>query len=513
MRIIFETGQNFSMFLAARLVFVTVLLGVAILFRSSGDPLFPCFALMAANASLSVGCWEWYRKARRVAPVPWFALTTAVILDTLVLFYTGRADTEFMFLYFFSIGSAGLLAGLPASLWVAVLSTAGLLWLYHGGSGRFLEDYGLRALIYAVNFLLTALITAYVHEKLRGWERTHQRTLGELEQTRLDTQAILDSLSTGVLVLNPERKVLYSNPAGRVILGLAETCDTDEIQRVIEPRAVMGDALHPLLTNSTAEPRNEIDLPLPGGDRPIGFSVSAFQDKEGNLRGHIVLFSDLTRSKEVERQQRERERLAAIGGLSRELAHEIRNPLATVRGCVEMIRRDCAEDDGQPYLDLALRESDRLNRLLRDFLAYAHLDTPRKRPGDLSALVRRRSVRPPDGITISDHLSGELTAQFDQDQLELVVDAILLSLFEWAEGSAEIRIEPSVAIPRGIRFLLAGQTIPADAKDAVFRPFSGVQRTSTGLGLATAMRATMAHGGTLIIETEPGVGTWFELAI
>jgi two-component system, NtrC family, sensor histidine kinase PilS len=514
MRIIAETGQNFSTFLAARLVFITALLGVAALFRQSGDSLVQYIVLFAANAMLSLGCWEWFRKRRSDVSLRWFALTAAVVLDTLALHFAGGPDSEFIFLYFFSIGSAGFLVGLVGSVWIATLSTLGMLWLYFDQSGGFLAEHALHAFVFATNFILTALLTSYVFDKLSERERTHQRTLGKLEQTRLDTQAILDSLGTGVVVVNIERKVLYSNPAGRTILGMSRASKAADLEALFEPGAQMGDALMGLLSDPPPESRSEITLQCENGSKPIGFSASPLRDPAGELRGYIILFSDLSRLKEIERVERERERLAAIGRLSRDLAHEIRNPLATVRGCVEMIERsDCPCTEHAPYLELALRESDRLNNLLRDFLTFARLDAPHKEKGDLVALIRSHIPEKRNGVVFTDELPASLEVEFDADQIALVVNAILLSLYEWAEGEGEIRVQQPVQRTKAIRFLLANQTIPPGIKDAVFEPFSGVQKSSNGLALPTAMRAMHAHGGQLTLDTEPGVGTWFELAI
>lgn len=514
MRLVSETGQNFSTFLAARMVFVTVLLGVALLFRSGAQGVVPYLLLIGVNAALSLGCWEWFRRCKLAAPVRWIALTGAVGLDTLVLYYGGGPNSEFVFLYFFSIGSAGILTGLPGSLWTAVLSTLGIAWLYNTTATDWFVVYGLRAFLYAINFALTAFLTSYVFEKLRERERKHRQTLGELHQTRLDTQAILDSLSTGVAVLNTGGDVLYSNPSGRRILGLAAHASNNDVRSLLTSDQPMGRAVETLTRTEAGDSRAEIELTTATGRRPVGFSVSSLTDAHGEPRGWIVLFSDLTRIKEIERGERERERLAAIGGLSRDLAHEIRNPLATVRGCVEMIRRGQTNtSELGTFLDLALRESDRLNALLRDFLTFARLDAPNKQRGDLVALIRPRLNVRQSGIRIRDELPERYETEFDADQISLVVDAVLLSLYEWAEDGGEIRVSQTTNGSQRIRFLLDDRTLTPDVKEGAFQPFSGAARTFSGLALPTALRAMHAHGGSLTLETAPGVGTWFELTI
>jgi two-component system, NtrC family, sensor histidine kinase PilS len=513
MRIISETGPNFSTYLAARLIFVTVLLGVAAIFRREGEVL-PYLLLFACNAVLSIGSWEWYRRHRQVVWSRWMALTSAVALDTLVLYYTGGADSEFLFLYFFSIASAGLLTGLPGGLWTSLLSTAGFIWLQHLDSSGSLARHGLHIFIYFLYFVLTALLTTYVFEKLRERERKHVEALGELQQTRLDTQAILDSLKTGVVVLATEGHVLYSNPASRLILGL-DPQTTDEVLRdLFFERTELGSLVRQ--AGHAQKEEQQLEVTLGAGDSawPVGFTVSTLHDSANKPRGYIVLFKDLRFVKERERLAREKDRLAVVGALSRDLAHEIRNPLATVRGCVEVMRAGAeARGESGPYFDLALRESDRLNNLLRDFLTFARLDVPRKRPGDLAALIRARLKG--DGLdTIADFkLTNPIAADFDAEQMSLIVDAILLTLAEWAERDGHIVVEPAEHSETCVRFLLKNVVIPMELRDEVFQPFSRAPRISNGLALPTALKATHAHGGTLTLKTEASVGTWFELEI
>jgi two-component system sensor histidine kinase PilS (NtrC family) len=465
----------------------------------------PYLALFAANTVLSLGSWEWYRSERFIQHLKWLTLTLAVVLDTLVLYYTGRTGMLFVFLYFFSVGAAGLLTGLKGSLWTALLCVAGMTWLVWERTGGFPHGELSRVIVYALNFLLLAALSSYFYSWFRQRESAHRKTLGELQQTRLDTQAILDSLSTGVVVVDAERHVLYSNPCGRSV-------GRDDTPLVLE-KALRREPEPEDRLSFGSEWTREIELNAPDGRRIIGCVVTPLTSVEGDLRGHVLLLSDLTPLKEAERAERERERLAAIGMLSRDLAHEIRNPLATVRGCVEMIRDDPDEVEKQRFLELALKESDRLNDLLRDFLTFAQIETPKKKVANFTEFLRHRLPRDLRGVTCVDRLPERLEVAMDQDQLGLVVDAVILSLAEWAEGQGEIRLEAGADGNHTIRFLLTGKTIPAEYKQAVFQPFSSVNRANHGLALPTALRAVHAHGGKLTLESKAGVGTWFDLKL
>jgi two-component system sensor histidine kinase PilS (NtrC family) len=514
MRIIFETGQNFSAYLAARLVFVTVLLGVAAIFQRAPGSLVTYLILFGANACLSLGGWEGYRRHRFPQLLQSVTLTAAVVLDTLVLYYTGRGVSVFVFLYFFSIGAAGLMTGLARSAWAAFLSTAGLVWLEQHHSGTIAREQVMTLVLYGLNFMLTALLASYFHAWFRERERKHRATLGELQQVRLDTQAILDSLSTGVVVVDTAWRPLYSNPSGRALLGLALSATSAEVEAKLTLESPLGGAVRSQVPVVKDLLSGEVNISPGNNECILGYAVSPLGDTAGAARGQILLLSDLTPSKAAERAERERERLAAVGMLSRDLAHEIRNPLATVRGCVEMIRQgEGGVREYGRYLDLALAESDRLNELLRDFLMFAQLDTAHKQRLNVAEFVRRRLPRETDDLLIIDRLPDRLEAECDAEQLGLILDAILLALAEWAEGDGEIRLEAKRNGEQIIRFLLVHKTVPVEYKTAVFQPFSSVNRTAHGLALPTALRAAHANGGQLTLDTELDVGTWFDLKL
>lgn len=513
MRIVLEAGQNFSAFLAARLIFITVLLGVGVFFRTPDSGLLPYLSLFAANTLLCLGGWEWYRRQRLLSVVKWLTMTLAVLLDTLLLYYVGRGDTVFVFLYFFSVGAAGLLTGWAVSAWTALLCILGLNWLAWNHVGDFDEGDGIGIFLYALNFVLIAVLSSYFHTWYRQRELAHRETLGELHQTRLDTQAILDSLSTGVLVVDQERHVIYSNPSGRRLIGASVISRNAELEKYLVTGLPFGDAMSANGDEPTTGWSREIEQTIGERRRIIGCTVTPLLNVAGNLRGQLLLLADLTPMKEAEWAERERERLAAIGMLSRDLAHQIRNPLATVRGCVEMMQTVQDKAEQRRFLDLALKESDRLNELLRDFLTFAQSESPKKQSANFTEFVRGRLPHDLPGLTYVDCLPEQLEIAMDQDQLGLVVDAVIFSLAEWADGHGEIRLEASSNGKHTIRFLLTGTTVPSEYKSAVFQPFSSANRARHGLALPTALRAVHAHGGKLTLGTETGIGTWFDLKL
>lgn len=514
LHLVHDTRLNFRGFLAARLIFTTVLLGVAVFFRPTDAALTPYLILFGGNAVLCFGGWEWFSRMPRRTYSLWILLTVGVVLDTALLKYTSGAEGEFTFLFFFSIGAAALLLGLSGSIWIALLATGGFVFLVRPEWTGIYSDAAMRSFIYGLNFALAAVLSSFLFERVRQRELTHHETLGKLEQTRLDTQAILDSLNTGLMVIDINQSMLYSNPRGLEILGLRPEATRQEVEQTVADGTPIGEMMKKVTAEKINGERLEVLQPSENGYKPIGLTASVMYDRNQDLRGYIILFSDLTKIKEQERRELNRERLAAVGLLARDLAHEIRNPLATVRGSVEMMRaEESCRPDQKRYLELALKESDRLNNLLREFLTFAQIDAVRKERGDLARLIRERTSAMPGSIKMRDHMPEAIPIDYDPSLMMLVVDAVVLALAEWAEANDVIDIDCEIGGQIILKFLLLQRTISSEVIRTAFQPFSNIHRESFGLALPTAMRAINAHGGSISLQSDPAVGTWFELEI
>jgi two-component system sensor histidine kinase PilS (NtrC family) len=514
MGIISDREQNFRHYLLARLLFVSVILVLALIFLAeSPRERWPLLFLLVGNLALVGAAAMGFRIHRATKLVRWMTLSLGVALDTAVIYSTGGSVSEFVFLYFFSIGAASLFLGLWGSVWIAALSEAGYAFVLLRLQPDILVSLAFQLFLYGIYFFLTAVLTGFLAERLQIKDRELEDAQRELSQTRLDTQTILKSLGTGLLAVTQTGDVLYFNRTGRRILGIA----SDEIpSRGGEKDGVsaMHRFLDAVLTAEAANHPGEIEILMKDGThRPIGFSVFPLRQEAGGERGKVILFQDLTRQKEEERERWRRERLAAIGKLARDLAHEIRNPLATISGCVEMlVEQSMGAAEKERFGELALRESQRLNRLLRDFSTFARLEVPRKKAVDFSDFLANRRG---NGIPMDVQLPPELFVEADESQLSMVVDALLLALSLWAEEKDVVEIETLAhdADKVQVRFRLPQRVVPEDVLDSIFQPFGGDWKYHLGLALPTALRAVEGHGGQLRFFSRAGEGTGFELVL
>jgi signal transduction histidine kinase len=242
-----------------------------------------------------------------------------------------------------------------------------------------------------------------------------------------------------------------------------------------------------------------------------------------------AIFTDISDLKEVQELQARAERLESVAALSASLAHEIRNPLASIRSSVEQLARAAHADEDERFLAaLIVRESDRLSRLLSEFLDFARVRATQFVPVDVhsvvTAVVRLIRAHPecrPDAEIL---IEGSRTMmEGDEDLLHRVIANLVLNAVQAARGP--IRITVSVAsvsvgeIPHGTNLEHAvrlqvrddGPGIPEEIRDRLFDPFVSGRTGGSGLGLAIVQRAVEAHRGLVLVDSEPGAGTTFTI--
>jgi two-component system sensor histidine kinase PilS (NtrC family) len=248
-----------------------------------------------------------------------------------------------------------------------------------------------------------------------------------------------------------------------------------------------------------------------------------------------VIFQDVTRVVEMENDLRRSERLAAVGELSASMAHEIRNPLAAISGSVELLRGGRAEADRERLMDIVLREIGRLDALIRDFLQYARPAPPKLGPVALPALLQEVAQMLATAVPPEAKLELEADpaawAMADATQLRQVLWNLARNACDALEGPGVIRLSAArVALPQGrapgdrkrpreeaaaVEIVVSdtGRGIPPADLERIFDPFYTTKPDGTGLGLPTVHRIVESHGGTLEVESQPGVGTRFRVRL
>lgn len=244
----------------------------------------------------------------------------------------------------------------------------------------------------------------------------------------------------------------------------------------------------------------------------VDTTIVPFLQPDGRPWQYMAIRYDITARKAQEQRLRETAALARLGEMAAVVAHEVRNPLAGIRGGVQLLGRQGGMDaDGRELIDDIVTRIDALNTVLSDLLLFARFRDVRPAPVDLRQLVEdvaaSMSLDPAmQGVALTLDLPPQATVVGDVDQLRQVLVNLVLNAGQALERGGHVRVGVESA-PDANTVVIAddGPGIPADLRERVFEPFFTTRHRGTGLGLATARRIVEAHGGTLaFVEPPPG---------
>ena len=356
---------------------------------------------------------------------------------------------------------------------------------------------------------------------------------GELRRLVAETEAVLNSLSGGLLTVDREGRIRNFNPAAERILGVRG----DEVRgRTLRDAfgartPLLFEKLDRSLRERTPIHRYEMPLASTGSHgRPIGLSSSVLRTAQGEDRGLLVTFQDLSDVVRMQERVRRADRLAAVGELAASIAHEIRNPLAAIANSTDMLRDELpVRGEQRKLMDLIVKESERLNRILDDFLEYARVRPLQAQvvPGGaaLDEVVTLLRCHPDIGeelkIHVEDRTVGRSMVRIDESQMKQVYVNLALNAFEAMQhrGRLTITIEACAGDEVGLvdtpcvrlRFRDTGPGLPTGEDAAIFEPFHTTKPHGTGLGLSIASRIVENHGGRIDATTLEEGGAEFSV--
>jgi two-component system sensor histidine kinase PilS (NtrC family) len=515
-----------------RLVLATgVLLGAGLVWTERPqESFFVSLAVVFALVFTLYGAWAAFLLRR--TPSNSFFLVQALVdlgLVTTILHFAGQPQSAFPALYVLVVAAYSLL--MPPA-WVAVIAVlASALFL---GDTVWTHGVALDSASWAqiVVFNMVFAIVAVLGHRLReaGMEQATLAT--ELQRVRLEADDILRNIRSGVLTVDGFGRLAFINPTaerlldldGEALIGLPVLDQLKTRSSELWAAAVAG------IRNGRKISRGE-GMVAQGAGRvfPIGLSTTTFRQEAQEAPSVTAIFTDISDLKEVQELHMRAERLEAVAELSASLAHEIRNPLASIRSSVEQLARSKHADEDERFLSgLIVRESDRLSRLLSEFLDFARVRATHFAPLDLHSVVvavvrlirAHPDCRPDATITVE---GGHTLLEGDEDLLHRVVANLVLNAVQAARGPMKVIVSVSVAqasdIPHGtdlehaIRLQVRdnGPGIPEEVRERLFQPFVSGRSGGSGLGLAIVQRAVEAHRGLVLVDSGPGSGTTFTI--
>jgi two-component system sensor histidine kinase PilS (NtrC family) len=433
----------------------------------------------------------------------------------LIIYLTGGVDSLYTFLFILVIIAASVFCPRPQVLVVA--SAASILYgslldlQYYGYLPVFSGQVLTKALhhydvFYAVflhvgAFFLTALLSGTLAERLRRSEEAREKReidYGELERLN---QAILANINSGLMVINTDGRIRSFNNAASRITG----CQLEEVyNRPVEAifpgfGAFDAEALVGINRGEFYFHRNKEET------LTLGYSASQIVDRNKDSLGLLIAFQDLTEFKSLEEQLKRTDRLAAVGRLASGLAHEIRNPLASISGSVQLLLEDeKVSDEDRHLMRIVVKEADRLSSLLSDFLAFARPAPLQLESIDIALLLDEliallRASGQFRQVMIDKVYQGPILMNVDPQKMHQVLWDLLINAGEAARPEGKIRVQVDKA--RGeIIVEDTGSGIAEEDRGKLFEPFFTTKDRGTGLGLANVYANIEAHRGRVYVE-------------
>ena len=520
-----------------RVAIVTVLLGSTIVVNFSGGPaLLPAYlyALIAVVYVLTLVYV--YLLHKRFAHRPHSILQVGfdVAVYTMLVYLTGGAESAFTFIYSLAIINSAILlyrrgALITATLCTAVFATlvtldaSGLLPPFEPTSATAPSPTALGAFntvfTNGAAFFFVALLSSFLDEQLRATETALAEAKGGLEDLRALSESILRSIGDGLITLTLQGNVTFANASACEILGAREEDLADKHVTEVFPALVGGDGW----ASALATRYREIAIERDGAASRVvlGMSTSALRDTVGAARGWMLVFHDLTILKALEGTVRRSERLAAIGRLAADMAHEIRNPLASMTGSIELMAHSAQMPaETQELMGIVMREAERLNKLISDFLDYARPHEPDIAPFDLATVLDETiwmfAHQRLEGVEaeVRSDVQGPIPMEGDPNQLKQVIWNLLKNGAEALRGKGHVTVRARRATEGAqIEVEDSGAGIAPEDLPHLFEPFFTRKQKGTGLGLATVHRIVEAHGGRIEVESHAQHGTRFKISL
>jgi two-component system sensor histidine kinase PilS (NtrC family) len=516
----------------ARLVLaVTILVLAALVWTSQpGTSFLVSLAVLFAFVLTAYGYWFVQLRARQPGDLFLFCQALADIgLITLLVHFTGGPDSAFPSLYILVIAAYALLmsfgGGLLVALGIAAIYFADSVWQQPARVG--LAFWGQVGVFVAAYLLVGALA-----HRLRAAGAERESLQSELRRVRLEADEILRNIRSGVMTVDDTGRLAFINPMAERLLQIdGENATGLPVLDKLKLRSPeLWAAMVAAIRHGRKVSRGEgTVLHEDGRIFPIGLSTTTFERDADGRPSVTAIFTDISDLKRLNELNLRAERLEAVAALSASLAHEIRNPLASIRSSVEQLARSAHADEDDRYLaQLIVRESDRLSRLLSEFLDFARVRATEFVPVDLQSVVTAaaRLVRehPDCRPDIEIRVQGSRTVlEGDEDLLHRVVANLLLNAVQAARGPAMVTVSTrpakptelpggcSIEQPVCLEVRDTGPGIPEELRERLFQPFVTGRAGGTGLGLAIVQRAVEAHRGVVLVDSAPDAGTTFTI--
>jgi len=526
-------GSKLGWLIAGRLATALLLSVVGTLWTSgvgTSQSINKSLGLLTIVACLTLLYALIFRLSKNILFQARFQLTVDVLLVTWLVWNSSTVQSPYVALYIVIIAVSSLFLGpreaIVTSVGCAVAFTVCALLitgfgaqtdptkLVAGSLSQTIQWVGL----FDVAFFVVGLLSARLAERQSRSDVRLAAATQSLANLRALHERIVASIRSGLVTTDLDGRIFTFNTAAHEITGYQEDVIRGKDASILfgEMKEHIAETLRALEKGDNS-PRFETNCLTSEGMRlRLGYSISPLSSETGDTTGMVITFQDLTQVRSLEETSRRQDRLAAIGRMAASIAHEIRNPLAAMRGSIQMLHAEVDRDSSQAQLmEIILRESDRLNRIITDFLSYARprsLVQARVDVGDLLhqtfALMRHSPEINSDQSIVEELPNEPLFAEADEGQLKQVFWNLARNALQAMPQGGTLRatLEKNSNNRLRISFADSGRGMSPDQVEHLFEPFSSTTG-GTGLGLSIVYQIIRDHGGTINVRSLVGQGT------
>ena len=370
------------------------------------------------------------------------------------------------------------------------------------------KDFFYNIFINISGLYLTAYLMGYLVTRLeRTSEKLHEKDVDLRELYRFHSE-VIENIPSGLFSLDTSGRIVLFNSAAERITGLRREAVAYKYSNEI----------FPFLALPPKPGRHEGGIMRGSEQRHIGVSISVNKNSDGEVIGYIGTFQDLTDIVKMEEEIKRREKLAAIGELSASIAHELRNPIASMKGSFELLREGALpEDTRNRLMDIAVSEMDRLNGIVTDFLLYCNPRPPEMREFSLSTAAEEVAdmlANMTEQVRIVKDIEEDVFITADEQKIRQLLWNLALNAVESMTDDGEVVISLHAGAGTAVlKVSDSGAGIDEGDMDKIFYPFFSTKRKGTGLGLSIAYRIVEEHDGNIEVHSEKGRGTEFTVAL
>jgi two-component system, NtrC family, sensor histidine kinase PilS len=510
--------------IAFRALFTTILLGSAFLFKieylGSPHPRLISYFIIAIY-SLTIIYSFLLHRVKNLFFFGYTQLLLDVAAEIVLIFITGGIESWFSFTLILTVLSSSIILNKKAGYFIASVSSIcygillnlqfyRILPLEYDGIME-VKQFLFKIFVHVISLYITAYLAGYLSYSLEKTVEKLEEKNSNIKDLEFFNTKVIERLPSGLFTTDLDGTVLIFNPAAEFITGR-------------KSETVIGRPINKTLPF--------LDLPLESGkyehilaldhDREtiIGLNVAVLRDSNENKTGFIGIFQDLTEKKKLESEIKNKEKWAAIGELSANIAHEIRNPLASLRGSIEMLREGkIPEKHKEKLMDIALSEMGRLNNTISDFLTYSSPKPLETQLVDLHEILERTlellsNTEHKNKVSIKKDFKGQLFVHADPEKIRQVFWNLGTNALEAMENGGELTVSTKKNhYAATISFSDTGPGIAQSNISKIFYPFFTTKERGTGLGLAIAYRIVEEHNGKLVVTSKPGIKTTFDIIL